>query len=355
MDIGTSLLQNHHSRTPHMENQQTFLEAGDELPAGISVIVPVYNSQETLDALVERLEAVLRKTAGDGAFEVILVNDASRDQSWQVVQRLSAARPWVRGIDLMRNYGQHNALLCGIRSATFDKIVTLDDDLQNPPEEIPVLLAKLNEGLDVVYGKPQALQHGLLRNLASWVTKAVLKGAMGAETARNISAFRIFRTVLRQAFATYRSPFVSIDVLLTWGTTRFAAVDVRHESRAVGKSNYTLKKLLVHAMNLVTGFSTWPLQVASFIGFAFTVLGILLLLIVLARYLLQPAGRVQGFAFLASVISIFGGAQLFALGVIGEYLARLHFRSMDRPTYTVRQRVRDGLPAARADGELQRI
>src|SRR3954447_3641033 len=280
-----------------MDTQHTFVEEGERLPTGISVIVPVYNSQATLDALIERLERVLRSAAGENAFEVVLVNDASRDKSWEIVKRLSARYPWVRGIDLMRNYGQHNALLCGIRAAHFDKIVTLDDDLQNPPEEIPVLLAKLNEGLDVVYGKPQELQHGLLRNLASLITKAVLQGAMGADTARNISAFRMFHTALRQAFATYKSPFVSIDVLLTWGTTRFAAVAVKHESRAEGKSNYTLRKLLVHAMNMVTGFSTWPLQLASFVGFAFTALGILLLLFVLGRYLLDPSARVQGFAF----------------------------------------------------------
>jgi glycosyltransferase involved in cell wall biosynthesis len=343
-----------------METQHTFIEAGERLPTGISVVVPVYNSEQTLEILLDRLAAVLTACTGAGSFEVILVNDASRDRSWDVVARLSARYPWVRGIDLMRNYGQHNALLCGIRAAHFDKIVTLDDDLQNPPEEIPVLLAKLNEGLDVVYGKPQELQHGLWRNLASWITKAVLKGAMGAETARHISAFRMFHTALRQAFATYRSPFVSIDVLLTWGTTRFAAVAVKHESRAAGQSNYTLKKLLVHAMNLVTGFSTWPLQVASFIGFGFTVLGILLLVFVLGRYLLQPTGRVQGFAFLASVVAIFGGAQLFALGVIGEYLARLHFRTMERPTYTVRQRVQDASAAVLTarpapDEQLQRV
>jgi glycosyltransferase involved in cell wall biosynthesis len=324
-----------------MDTQQPLIQTSQRLPTGISVVIPVYNSEQTLDALLERLSAVLDASAGVGSFEVILVNDASRDASWQAIVRLAERYPWLRGIDLMRNYGQHNALLCGIRAARFDKIVTLDDDLQNPPEEIPVLLARLAEGLDVVYGKPQELRHGLLRNMASLITKAVLQGAMGADTARNISAFRIFRTSLRQAFATYRSPFVSIDVLLTWGTTRFDAVAVKHDSRTAGKSNYTLRKLLVHAMNLVTGFSTWPLQVASFIGFGFTVLGILLLAFVLLRYMLQPAGRVQGFAFLASIIAIFGGAQLFALGVIGEYLARLHFRSMDRPTYTVRQHIRD--------------
>jgi GNAT superfamily N-acetyltransferase len=243
-------------------------DAEDHLPAGISAVVPVYNSQETLDALFDRLSPVLRAAAGEGAFEIIFVNDASRDGSWAVVDRICAANPWARGIDLMRNYGQHNALLCGVRAARFDKVVTLDDDLQNPPEEIPGMLAALGEGVDVVYGKPQGLHHGMMRNFASLITKAVLQGAMGAQTARSVSTFRVFRTGLRQAFENYRSPFVSIDVLLTWGTTRFVAIPVKHEPRAAGESNYTLRKLMVHALNMVTGFSTWPLQLASIIGFA---------------------------------------------------------------------------------------
>jgi undecaprenyl-phosphate 4-deoxy-4-formamido-L-arabinose transferase len=326
-----------------IERQSTSSVAPEQLPVGVSVIVPVYNSEATLPALLERLERMLQAAAGVGAFEAILVNDASRDGSWAVVSQLATRYPWLRGIDLMRNYGQHNALLCGIRIARFDKIVTLDDDLQNPPEEVPVLLAKLAEGLDVVYGKPRELHHGLWRNMASLITKRVLQGAMGAETARHVSAFRAFRTNLRQAFASYRSPFVSIDVLLTWGTTRFAAVPVRHDARAAGVSNYTLRKLMVHALNMVTGFSTWPLQAASFLGLASAALGVLVLVFVVGRYFLDPRTRqVPGFAFLACVMAIFAGAQLFALGVIGEYLARLHFRTMDRPTYTVRQQTSAG-------------
>lgn len=303
------------------------------LPAGISVIVPVYNSQQTLSDLIARLVPVLAALAPH--YELILVNDGSRDGSWGVIQRLAAEHPWVVGFDMMRNYGQHNALLCGIRAARFDKIVTLDDDLQNPPEEIPKLLGRLDEGFDVVYGKPQAMRHGLWRNLASQITKAVLKTAMGADTAGNISAFRIFRTAVRDAFGTYRSPFVSIDVLLTWGTTRFTAIPVKHDARTVGASNYTLRKLFVHALNMVTGFSTWPLQLATFIGFAFTLFGIAVMCFVMISFLLHRT-TVQGFTFLASMIAVFAGAQLFALGIIGEYLARLHFRTMERPTYTVR-------------------
>ncbi len=299
----------------------------------ISVVVPVYNSQETLAELTARLEAVL--TGAAGRFEVILVNDGSRDGSWGVIERLAAADGRVRGVDLMRNYGQHNALLAGIRQARYDVTVTLDDDLQNPPEEIPVLLARLAEGYDVVYGTPRREQHGLWRDLASRATKWALQGAMGAETARHVSAFRAFRTRVREAFARYEGPFVSIDVLLTWGTTRFSAVPVRHDPRRAGVSGYSFRKLMTHALNMMTGFSTWPLQLASLVGFGFTLFGLGVLAYVLGRYLVL-GGSVPGFPFLASVIAIFSGAQLFALGIIGEYLARMHFRMMDRPPYTIR-------------------
>ena len=306
----------------------------------ISIVVPVYNSELTLAALIERLEPVLRRVAS--AFEVILVNDGSRDGSWLVASELAQSHSFVRALNLMRNYGQHNALLAGIRSARNEIIITIDDDLQNPPEEIPRLLAQIAEGCDVVYGVPEHERHGFLRDLASHVTKLTLQSAMGAETARKISAFRAFRTDLRDAFQDYRGSFVSIDVLLTWGTTRFTAIVVRHEPRHAGVSNYTLRKLIVHALNLMTGFSTMPLQIASLIGFAFTLVGLGVFAYVVALYFIF--GRsVPGFAFLASIIAVFSGAQLFALGIIGEYLARVHFRMMDKPSYAVREDTRSAL------------
>ena len=303
----------------------------------ISVVVPVYNSEHSLTPLVERLKGVLASRAT--RLEIIMVNDASRDGSWGVVEKLASEHAEVRGISLLRNYGQHNALLCGIRAATGEIIVTIDDDLQHPPEEIPLLLDRLAQGADVVYGTPQRESHGLFRDLASQITKIVLQEAMGAEVARDVSAFRVFRTQLREAFATYSNPSVSVDVLLTWATTRFAAVRVRHEPRTIGVSNYTFRKLLRHALNMMTGFSTRPLQLASLIGFGFTLFGMAVLVYVVGRYLIE-GGSVPGFPFLASVIAIFSGAQLFALGIIGEYLARMHLRMMDRPTYAVREQTR---------------
>jgi len=246
--------------------------------------------------------------------------------------------PHVRAINLSRNFGQHNALLCGILSAKNEVIVTMDDDLQNPPQEIHKLLDKLIEGYDVVYGIPQKERHGLWRDLASQITKLVLQNAMGAQTARNVSAFRAFRTWVRGAFMEYHGSFVSIDVLLTWGTTRFTAMPVRHEPRKIGVSNYTFRKLVTHALNMMTGFSVMPLQLASLIGFFFTLFGFAVLAYVIGRYLVLGYS-VAGFPFLASIIAIFSGAQLFALGIIGEYLARMHFRLMDKPPFAIRERL----------------
>ena len=296
--------------------------------------MPVYNSAEMLPALVARLDLVLRACAEE--YELILVNDGSRDAGWLTIVEIIRQSDWIRGVDLMRNGGQHNALLCGIRAARYELVVTMDDDLQNPPEEIPKLLAALIDGVDVVYGSPQYEVHGMFRNIASQVTKIVLQGVLGANTARMVGPFRVFRTDLRRAFDGYRGVFVNIDVLLTWGTTRFTAIRVRHDVRQAGKSNYTLIKLLVHMMNMLTGFSTIPLQLSTFVGLSIALLGIVLLVYVVGRYLLHGVA-VQGFAFIASIIIIFSGTQLFTLGVIGEYLARMHSRLLDRPAYVVRE------------------
>ena len=275
--------------------------------------------------------------------EIVLVNDGSADESWSVIRELSRENSSVRGINLMRNYGQHNALLAGIRAARGGTIVTMDDDMQHPPEEIPRLLVPLAEGQDVVYGTPRSLPHSLLRNAASWITKLVLQKAMGAETARKVSAFRAFRTNLRGAFENYQSPFVSIDVLLTWGTRRFTAVEVEHRPRQIGRSQYTLRGLVTHALTVATGFSTLPLRLASLVGFSFTLLGLAVLAWVVGRYLVS-GGSVPGFPFLASIIAIFSGAQFFALGIIGEYLARMHARMMERPTYAIAEAIGGSAP-----------
>ncbi len=301
---------------------------------GISVVIPVYNSASILPELVSRLDKVLSATGEE--FEVILVNDGSSDNSWNVILDLSKQYTWLTGITLSRNFGQHNAVLCGVRSAKHTITITMDDDLQHPPEEIPKLTATLNEGYEVVYGAPEYEKHSRLRRIATHLTKFALQRLMGAKIARHVTSFRAFRTNLRSAFENFQGPFVSVDVLLTWGASNFGVVRVLHAPRFSGQSTYTLGKLIRHALNLLTGFSTFPLQFASILGFFFTLAGFLLLLYVLAYRFLNE-GVVPGFTFLAAAIAMFSGVQLFSLGMIGEYLIRMHYRLMGMPNYVVRE------------------
>jgi len=296
-----------------------------------SVIVPVFNSEESLPILVERLEAVMPSVADQ--FELILVNDGSRDNSWGVIRDLAKKHIWIHAINLMRNCGQHNALLCGIRAAQYEVSITLDDDLQQPPEEIHKLMAKFQEGYDVVYGAPSKPPHEFWRNFSSRFTKRVMALVMGVPNVIHIGPFRVFRTDLRKAFAEYHNPKVIVDVLLSWATTRFGVVIVDEQPRMFGKSNYTFWKLASAAFLVLTGFSTIPLRFASMIGFFIFLFGVAVFFYVIIRYLLE--GSLPGFPFLASIITIFSGTQIFTLGIIGEYIASIFNRSTDRPPYVI--------------------
>lgn len=311
-------------------------------PPSISAVVPVYRSAETLPLLLERLSAAL--AAITSTWQIILVNDASPDESWAVIESLLPSYPQAIGLNLMRNAGQHAALLAGIRRADYELVVTLDDDLQNPPEEIHRLVSRLCEsGADVVYGKPADQQHQRWRTNASQITRLALATVAGAAMARDISAFRVFRTRLRMAFANFTGIYVNIDVLLSWGARRYETVVVQHNQRHAGQSGYSLRKLIRHGLNMVMGFSIWPLRFASLLGFAFTLFGFGVLAYVVGRYLLE-GGSVPGFPFTASTIAIFAGVQLFALGIIGEYMARLYIRLMDRPSYVIQDERQHSAP-----------
>ena len=298
----------------------------------ISIIIPVYRSAESLSELHRRLADVF--DARSQALEILFIEDCGGDDSWDVIKRLSQGDQRVRGFRMSRNYGQHNALLCGIRAARGDVIVTMDDDLQHPPEELPKLLAKLDEGFDVVYGLRSKNSMDCCET-SPRDHQAHTAGGDGRGQCEAGERLAGVSDATPRGLAGYRSPTVNIDVLLTWGGTRFAAVPIRHEPRKFGESGYTTGKLIRHALNMMTGFSTRPLQIASLIGFGFALFGFVLLAYILIRWL-QLGSTVPGFAFLACMVAIFSGVQLLAIGIIGEYLARIHFRTMDRPPYAVR-------------------
>jgi glycosyltransferase involved in cell wall biosynthesis len=297
----------------------------------LSVVVPIYKGESFIETLVAELSRTLPTFAEK--YEVILVNDGSPDKSWNLIEKLTRQYECVRGIRMMRNYGQHNATLCGVRAAQYEVVVTMDQDLQHPPGEIPQLLVKLEEGYDVVYGAPRKLPQSFLRNIMTASIKWILAKVIGLPSVHNVSAFRVFRTHLRDAFANFQSPSLILDVLLSWGTTSFTSVQV--DIAPAEHSNYSFTMLVRTATLILIGYSTLPLRIASWIGFGMTLFGLGVFIYVLVVYF--TAGSPPGFPFLASMIALVSGAQLFALGIFGEYLARMFDRSMDRPPYVVQE------------------
>lgn len=302
----------------------------------VSVVVPCFRSAATLPPLVARLAAALDgHTAGH---EVILVVDDGAEDTWSTARGLADRHPNVQAIRLARNYGQHNALVAGARAARYEVLVTMDDDLQHPPEEVPVLLAALAPDVDLVYGVPVAEEHGACRSLASRLVKAGLTGVFGVRDARKISAFRAFRSFLVNGLENVSGPSVSVDVALAWASSRVATASVQMRERASGRSGYTLRTLLRHTTNMVLGYSTTPLRLVTVVGFATGALGVALLTQVVYQYL-TGATTVAGYTTLASMVALFSAAQLVALGILGEYVGRIHANGMGRPTYVVRERV----------------
>ncbi len=305
------------------------------LKSGLSVVIPVYYSEEILPQLVEKLGEVLPTLGMD--YEVILVNDGSTDGSWQEIVNLSREFSWVVGVNMMRNYGQHNTTLCGIREAQYDITVTMDDDLQNPPSEIPKLLGGLKGGSDVVYGVARKRGQVWWKRWASSFVKRAISRVMGVRSVQDIGAFRAFRTELRQSFESFKGADVLVDVLLSWGTTNFASVEVNETTREIGESHYGFFKLIKVSLLVLTSYTTIPLRFASILGLLFTLIGFGVFIYILVIYF--TAGSIPGFPFLVSVVTIFSGAQLFSLGIIGEYLARVFERTGGRPAYTIAERV----------------
>lgn len=298
----------------------------------VSVVIPCYRSRKTLGPLLEELIAVLPEVTD--RFEVILVVDGSPDDTYAIVRRWERQHPeTVRGVLLRRNYGQHNALFAGIQRARYGVVVTMDDDQQHRPDTIGSLLAPLTDPLvDLVYGTAEVEEHGVLRSLASRGVKRALSVA-GVPDASKTSAFRAFRTELREGMVS--DPVVNVDVMLSWSTTAIHSVEVPMRLREEGDSSYTWRSLTRHAMNMITGYSTVPLRLVSVLGLLCAAFGLVLVVVVLIGYLIGST-TVAGFTTIVAAIALFSGAQMLCLGVLGEYLGRLHSRSQGQPGYLVR-------------------
>jgi len=286
-----------------------------------------------LPELTARLGAVLPRFAE--SFEIILVVDGSPDDTWDVARGLATSSGTVRALRLARNYGQSNALIAGVRAAKHEVIVTMDDDLQHAPEELPKLFGALTEDLDLVYGVAEEEEHAFGRSLASRLVKRGLSGVVGVENAKVLSALRVFRSHLVAGFDQVSGPDVSVDVVLSWTTTRVTSVTVRMDQRTHGRSNYTFRSLVKHAINMIMGYSTKPLRFVTGLGILIGIAGFALFVRVLWLYFTHET-TVAGFTSVASMVAIFASAQMLAIGVLGEYVGRIHSHGMGRPTYVIR-------------------
>lgn len=300
----------------------------------ISVVIPVYGSASILPSLVERLEEVLLPSYGSDGFEAVLVHDHGPDNSWQVLTGLAAQRPWLKGVNLRLNAGQHNAVMAGFAHARGRFIVTMDDDLQHDPSDIPRIVEALRAGADLVYVRFEERRHALWKRLGSafndWVASRLLNKPAGLY----LSPFRGIRREVSITALSYRGPFVYVDGLLLQSTGNFTSITARHHARQDGKSGYSLRKSIALWMQMATSFSIVPLRFVSLAGFAASAAAFLLALIVVLRKLMNPDVAV-GWPSLIVAILFMGGLQLVALGAIGEYTGRILLNVNNRPQYVV--------------------
>lgn len=303
----------------------------------ISVVIPVYGSASILPSLVQKLEQSLRAAAGPDGFEAVLVHDHGPDNSWEVLKALAADRPWLKGINLRRNAGQHNAVMAGFAHARGRYIITMDDDLQHDPNDIPRIVEALEAGADLVYVRFEARQHALWKRLGSRFNDWVASRLLNKPTGLYLSPFRGIRREVCQTALGYRGPFVYVDGLLLQSTSNFSSITARHHLRQDGKSGYSLRKSIALWMQMATSFSIVPLRFVSLAGIAASGAAFLFALIVVARKLMNPDLAV-GWSSLIVAILFMGGLQLLALGAIGEYTGRILLNVNNRPQFVVGER-----------------
>jgi polyisoprenyl-phosphate glycosyltransferase len=297
-----------------------------------SVVIPVYNSAATLAELSERVHAVMKS---QGSFELLLIDDGSADESWKTLKELKKNHPeTIRIVRLSRNFGQHNAITCGFTLSKGEHVITMDDDLQHPPEEIPKLIAKVKEtDADVVYGIPKTRRHSAFRVAGSYFTRRSSKMVKGNTEG---SSFRVIRkSVVDQVSSHHNNAMIFIDEILSWYTSLISTVDVEHHARKKGKSGYTNIGLVRLYFDIVVNHSAVPLKLMTWIGFLSSVITLLLGVVFIARKFLMkvPVG------FTAQIVAILFSASILmmCMGIVGQYLYKLFLLQNRKPNFSIRE------------------
>jgi len=302
----------------------------------ISVVIPVYNEEKNIPALMERLLTVLESMKRP--FEVILVDDGSKDDSLAIMRRY-ARRPGIKVVELTRNYGQHAAIMAGFSLTKGEIVITLDADLQNPPEEIPQLVQVMLEGnYDVVGTVRRVRRDSLFRIIPSKAINYITRKITGVKMKDWGCMLRAYRRSVVEKMLACEEHATFIPALATYFGKRVAEIEVSHEERHAGKSSYPLSKLINLQFDLIAAFSSFPLKLLLYGGVGMACLGVVLgIVLVVARLCYGAAWAVEGVFTLFAVLFIFVGMQFFALGVIGEYIGRIYREVRKRPAYVIEE------------------
>lgn len=308
----------------------------------VSFVIPCYRSSQTIGGVVEEIDTAMKGLAGY-KYEIVLVNDASPDNTFEVIRTLCAGRRDICGVNLAKNFGQHAALMAGFRHAQGDLVVCLDDDGQTPAGEVGKMLDKLEEGYDVVYAKYAHKQHSLFRNFGSRINDRMTRIMLGKPKELYISSYFVMKKFVAEELIRYENPFPYVIGLVLRTTKKIANVEVTHREREIGTSGYTLGKLLGLWFNGFTAFSIKPLRIATVIGVASACGGFLYGIYTIVKKFVNPAVPV-GFSAMMAALVFFCGLILMMLGMIGEYIGRIYISMNNSPQYVIRECV-DGRDA----------
>lgn len=295
-----------------------------------SIVVPVYNSEKSLRELHSRLKGTLKEE--QKAYEILYIDDASTDQSWNILCELKETDDSIHCFQLMRNYGQQNATMCGIHHAKGRYVITIDDDLQYKPEDIPLLINEIKKGFDVVFGTQDTKKQKIWRQLLSFLFRIYYKLTFHYQG--RVSAFRILSSDICLQLRSFESSFVYINGIINWYTTKISSLKIQHQVRSYGKSGYSLKKLLFFFLSIAGTFSIFPFRAASILGMTLTSAGFILGLFSLIQ---SSAEGSIGMVSVIFMIIFLSGLILLLLGIAGEYIVRLNLNTVGKPQYCIRR------------------
>lgn len=303
----------------------------------ISYVIPCYRSMNTLEAVVEEIKEAMSKL-DKYTYEIILINDCSPDDTISTIRKICKENDNIIGLDMAKNFGQHAALMAGFRHVTGDVVVCLDDDGQTPANEVDKLLAKIEEGYDVVYAKYEEKKHSAFRNLGSWMNKVMTEALLGKPKDLYVSSYFAARRYVIDEMARYNNAFPYVIGLVLRTTNRICNVSVKHREREIGTSGYSLGKLLALWINGFTAFSVKPLRIATFGGVIVALAGFVYTIYIVVNKFINPEVPL-GWSSTMALILIIGGLILAVLGMIGEYIGRIYICLNNSPQYVIRERI----------------